>query len=76
MEKGKQPQIRLADIKTLPIKIIVEKQQPFITIVENILSSKEKNAKADTSALEKKLDELVYKLYELTDVEIAIIEGK
>ncbi len=31
---------------------------------------------ADTSALEKQIDEMVYKLYGLTDDEIAIIEGK
>nr|NQU91443.1 hypothetical protein [Bacteroidota bacterium] len=76
MEKGKQPQIRLKDIKTLPIKVVEEKQQPFITIVDNILSLKAKNAKAYTGALEKQLDEMVYKLYELTDDEIAIVEGK
>ncbi|MBI5097671.1 MAG: hypothetical protein HZB30_00330 [Nitrospirae bacterium] len=31
---------------------------------------------ADTSALEKKIDELVYKLYGLMPEEIAIVEGK
>lgn len=31
---------------------------------------------ADTSALEKQIDELVYALYGLTPEEIAIVEGK
>jgi type II restriction/modification system DNA methylase subunit YeeA len=31
---------------------------------------------ANTSALERQIDEMVYKLYGLTDDEIAIVEGK
>lgn len=31
---------------------------------------------ADTSALEKQIDQMVYELYGLTDDEIAIVEGK
>jgi len=31
---------------------------------------------ADTSTLEKQIDEMVYKLYGLTPEEIAIVEGK
>ena len=41
-----------------------------------ILSAKEKNPDADTSKLEKQLDEMVYKLYELTEEEIEVVEGK
>ena len=41
-----------------------------------ILSAKEKNPDTDTSKLENQLDEMVYKLYELTEEEIAIIENK
>jgi len=40
-----------------------------------ILSTKKANPNADTSKLEKQIDELVYKLYDLTDEEIAIIEN-
>jgi hypothetical protein len=39
-------------------------------------SSKDKNPDADTSQLEKQLDEMVYKLYELTVEEIKIVEGR
>ncbi len=34
------------------------------------------NKEADTSALEQQIDEMVYKLYDLTPEEIAIVEGK
>uniref|UniRef100_UPI00286A23FF Eco57I restriction-modification methylase domain-containing protein n=1 Tax=Flavobacterium sp. TaxID=239 RepID=UPI00286A23FF len=60
-------------------KLLIKKakdQKPFITLVDKILSAKEKDPKADTSKLEKQLDEMVYKLYELTEEEIAIIENK
>jgi hypothetical protein len=33
-------------------------------------------ASADTQDLEKQIDQLVYKLYDLTDEEIQIVEGK
>jgi hypothetical protein len=39
-------------------------------------SSKDKNPDTDTSQLEKQLDEMVYKLYELTEEEIKIVEGR
>ena len=61
----------------IPIKnISLKDQKPFITLVDKILSAKEKNPDADTSKLEKQLDEMVYKLYELTEEEIKTVEGK
>ena len=60
---------------TIPIKKAKD-QKPFITIVDKILKAKEENAKTDTSQLEKQLDEMVYKLYELTEGEIKIVEGR
>lgn len=61
----------------IPIPAIsLSQQKPFITIVDKILSAKEKNPEADTSPLEKQLDEMVYKLYELTEEEIKIVEGE
>jgi len=57
----------------LPIpNIKLEKQLSFITKVEKILSLKKKNH--DTTSLEKEIDVLVYKLYELTYDEVKIIE--
>ncbi len=48
--------------------------QPVITLVDRILSTKELNPQADTSALEAEIDHLVYDLYGLTEDEIKIIE--
>ena len=45
-------------------------------IVDRILAAKEKDSNADTSALESEIDALVYRLYGLTDEEIAVVEGR
>ena len=64
-------------IGKLSVKNISLKQkQPFFTLVDQILDSKGKDSAADTSALERQIDEMVYKLYDLTPEEIAIVEGK
>ena len=44
-------------------------------IVERILPVKQRDAEADTSALEREIDELVYALYGLTKEEIKLVEG-
>jgi len=49
--------------------------KPFYNLIEQILSTKKQNPEADTSKLEKEIDKLVYKLYNLTEEEIKIIEG-
>ena len=64
-------------IDKLPIKKIdLEDQQPFITLVDQILTAKQKDPNADTLTLEKQIDQMVYKLYGLTEEEIAIVERK
>jgi type II restriction/modification system DNA methylase subunit YeeA len=64
-------------IEQLPIKNIPEKQQrPFIIVVDQILATKKQDSNADTRALEKEIDKLVYELYGLTEEEIAIVEGQ
>ena len=42
--------------------------------VDRILAAKQRDAEADTSALEREIDELVYALYGLTPEEIKIVE--
>ncbi len=60
-------------VRQFPIpKIPPPAQQPFIDLVDKILTAK-KDGK-DTTALEVKIDKLVYQLYNLTIDEIAIIE--
>jgi len=44
-------------------------------LVDQILSAKKQNPEADTSMWEKEIDNLVYKLYDLTEEEIKIMEG-
>jgi hypothetical protein len=70
------PQVHIADLKELPIpKPDKDQQMPIIQLVDRILAAKKRNPEADTSALEREIDQLVYKLYGLTEEEIKIVEG-
>ena len=61
-------------------------QQPFITLVDQILAAKqqppsspfvkEELPDADTSAIEQQIDGMVYAFYGLTPEEIEIVEGR
>jgi type II restriction/modification system DNA methylase subunit YeeA len=51
-------------------------QEPIIKLVDRILAAKAKDPQADTSALEREIDRLVYGLYGLTEEEIKIVEGE
>jgi len=72
-------------LKTLPIHEKMEKeeiQNPIIQLVDQILSITKDddyldnpNKQAKVNKLEKRIDQLVYKLYELTPEEIKIVEG-
>lgn len=57
-------------------KVSLEDQKPFINLVCRILEEKEKNPKADTSAIETKIDQMFYELYGMTKEEREIVEGK
>ncbi len=62
-------------LNQIPIKkISVNEQKPFIELINQILAAKKQNPAADTSALEKEIDQLVYQLYGLTEEEIQIVE--
>ncbi|REJ40781.1 MAG: class I SAM-dependent DNA methyltransferase [Microcystis flos-aquae DF17] len=70
-------EIQTRSISQLPIpKISQEQQQPIIVLVDQILTAKKSNPKADTSELEKEIDKIVYELYGLSEEEIRIIEGE
>lgn len=61
------------DLKKLPIKIISnEEQNKFVQIVEKIMQMKINNE--DTTAEEREIDKMVYKLYNLTYEEVKIID--
>lgn len=49
-------------------------KEKIANLVTQILTAKKENPEADTSALEKEIDQLVYKLYGLTEEEIKIVE--
>ncbi|EAI5270225.1 class I SAM-dependent DNA methyltransferase [Campylobacter jejuni] len=69
-----------AFLEKLPIPKINSKNQKLadelINLVDEILKAKEQDKNANTQELENKINSLVYKLYNLTDDEIKIIEGK
>jgi adenine-specific DNA-methyltransferase len=72
-------QIDKEPLLNIPIPPLTPQTQPIanqiITLVDQILPAKNQNPEADTSQLEKEIDQLVYKLYGLTEEEIKIIEG-
>ena len=62
-----------------PLKVVKPtaiEEKPIVALVDSILAAKKKDPDADTSALEREIDQLVYKLYDLTPEEIAIVEGR
>lgn len=67
-------------IEKLPIPKINSKNEKLadelINLVDEILKAKEQDKNANTQELENKINSLVYKLYNLTEDEIKIIEGK
>lgn len=66
--------------KRIPIPKTTKQNQTIVNkivaLVDEILKLKAKDSTTDTSNLESEIDCLVYKLYNLTDDEIKIIENK
>jgi hypothetical protein len=63
------PQLRL-----VPIIIDKKRHRVFDEFVDKILAAKAADPQADTTALERQIDNLVYRLYNLTWEEVRIIE--
>jgi Alw26I/Eco31I/Esp3I family type II restriction m6 adenine DNA methyltransferase len=64
------------EVDNLPILIADGKQQEKLgTLATSILAAKQRDAEADTSTLERKIDESVYALYGLTTEEIALLQS-
>lgn len=67
--------ITVSGIKQVPIPVVPKEQQEIIVrIVDQILDKKKANPYADTTSLEKEIDQKVYELYGLKPEEIAVIE--
>ena len=49
-------------------------QRPIISLVDKILAAKKSNPQADTSAWEREIDLLVYRLYGLTYDEVLVVD--
>ncbi|ECL2710767.1 TPA: Eco57I restriction-modification methylase domain-containing protein [Campylobacter jejuni] len=78
--QGNNYQIDKEPLLNIPIVTINSKNQKIadelINLVDEILKVKEQDKNANTQELENKINSLVYKLYDLTEDEIKIIEGK
>ena len=67
--------VNIYELEQLPIpKASIEQQNPIVDLINKIMEKKQYNSAADISLLEREIDRLVYKLYNLTDEEIALIE--
>jgi hypothetical protein len=81
--KGETFELYQKPLSEIPVKkVSKEEQEPFIEIVNKILSLTQKEdclrntaKQAKVKELEKQIDQLVYKLYDLTREEIKIVEG-
>jgi len=50
-------------------------QRKISDLVKQILAAKKRTPEADTTALDREIDRLVYQLYDLTPEEIAFVEA-
>ncbi|HQK41579.1 MAG TPA: TaqI-like C-terminal specificity domain-containing protein, partial [bacterium] len=68
-----------AFLENLPIPPITPANQPIVNqiefLVDKILAAKKQNQTAEISHWEREIDELVYKLYDLNEEEIRIVEN-
>jgi adenine-specific DNA-methyltransferase len=74
--KGEMLELYQKPLSEIPIKRLApDGQRPFIRLVDGILAAKQRDPEADTSALEREIDELVYAIYGLTKEEKAIVQA-
>jgi len=74
--QGNTRELNKVIFEQIPVKKITKEQEKyFIENVDKITILKNENPKADTTVLEQEIDQLVYKLYGLTEEEIAIVEN-
>ena len=83
-KRGAGVDIGVQKLRQFPMKDIdYNKQKPFIKLVNSIMTTTESKDYAENSqkqakvkSLEAEIDQLVYKLYDLTPEEIKIAEGE
>ncbi|MFZ1640854.1 MAG: TaqI-like C-terminal specificity domain-containing protein [Candidatus Contendobacter sp.] len=75
------PKIVLKETRDLPVPVpggiawSGKSHDQIVALVDRILAAKQADTTADTSTLEREIDQQVYALYGLTPEEIAIVEG-
>ena len=78
-DKSKQtlfPRITMAALKRIPIPTSSPEDRKSISeIAAKIIAAKKENPMADMSTLEAKIDQSVYKMYNLTPHDTAVIES-
>jgi hypothetical protein len=72
--KGAFPKILVYDIKNFPLPKSIDNDE-LLTLVNELLVQKTTKPDLDITILDDKIDQLVYKLYDLTPVEIALVEN-
>ena len=73
--QGENYQLDKEPLEMIPLPLPNCPQKEIAEIVADIIEKKKGNQAADTSALESRIDALVYHLYGMTDEDIAIIES-
>jgi hypothetical protein len=70
------PKLNVNNLENFPIPEISDETNLILNDkVNQILTIKKSDSTADTTALEKEIDQMVYALYGLTEEEIKIVEG-
>jgi tRNA1(Val) A37 N6-methylase TrmN6 len=73
--KGETLELYQKPLSEIPIKQVSSQvQDELIVFVDKIIDTKMRNPKADISGLERQIDNLVYRLYNLTLEEVRVIE--
>lgn len=73
--KGAFPKILVEDIKNFPLpKISISSQEKIITIINQILDDKKSNQLDSAVHLEREIDQIIFKLYNIHYDEVKIIE--
>ena len=77
LQRGLFPQFKINELASFPIPSCKKEEESILAkLADNIMTAKNTNPSADTSALESEIDRLVYQLYGLTEDEIKIVESK
>jgi len=71
--------LNVQSFEKIPVPPISQSNDSIVkqieALVDIILAAKKQNPQADTSEWENEIDKLVYRLYDLTEEEVKIIEG-